>query len=334
MKNKKILITGAAGFIGSHLVEKLFNEGFSLKLLVPYNVDNSWGWIDTLSEDIKNNVEIVSGDICDQDLIRKVTKDINVIFHLAALISIPYSYVSPRSYISTNVIGTLNLLETLKNSKIELFVNTSTSEVYGSAQYSPIDESHPLNAQSPYAATKISADQLCLSYYRSFELPITILRPFNTFGPRQSLRASIPTIISQVVEGKQKIKMGNISTKRDFSYVSDTVSGFLSCISNEKCLGESINLGTGKAFTIEQTIKFISELTEKNIDVEVDKSRLRPEKSEVNHLLSNNIKAKEILNWQPEYADEKGFKLGLQNTINWFKDPKNLKLYKSNIYNL
>ena len=330
---KKILVTGAAGFIGSHLVEKLFNDGYDLKILVPYNTDNSWGWIDSLNDQIKNNIEIISGDVCDQDLVRKITADINIIFHLAALISIPYSYVSPRSYITTNVIGTLNLLETLKNSNVELFVNTSTSEVYGSAQYSPIDEAHPLNAQSPYAATKISADQLCLSYYRSFELPITVLRPFNTFGPRQSLRAAIPTIISQALEKKTTIKMGNISTKRDFSYVSDTVSGFTSCINNTKCLGETINLGTGIAFTIEETIKYISELININIKVEVDKKRLRPAKSEVHHLLSNNLKAKEMLNWEPKFANKEGFKLGLQKTIEWFKKPENLKLYKSNIYN-
>ena len=331
---KKILVTGAAGFIGSHLVEKLFKDGYDLKILVPYNTDNSWGWIDSLDDQIKDNIEIISGDVCDQDLVRKSTRDINIIFHLAALISIPYSYVSPRSYISTNIIGTLNLLETLKDSNVELFVNTSTSEVYGSAQYSPIDEAHPLNAQSPYAATKISADQLSLSYYRSFELPITVLRPFNTFGPRQSLRASIPTIISQVLEKKKTIKMGNINTKRDFSYVSDTVSGFTSCINNKKCLGETINLGTGIAFTIEQTIKYISQLTNIDIKVEIDKNRLRPEKSEVNHLLSKNLKAKEILNWEPEFANEEGFKLGLQKTIEWFKKPENLKLYKSHIYNL
>jgi NAD dependent epimerase/dehydratase len=331
---KKILVTGAAGFIGSHLVEKLFKDGYDLKILVPYNTDNSWGWIDSLDDQIKDNIEIISGDVCDQDLVRKCTRDINIIFHLAALISIPYSYVSPRSYISTNIIGTLNLLETLKDSNVELFVNTSTSEVYGSAQYSPIDEAHPLNAQSPYAATKISADQLSLSYYRSFELPITVLRPFNTFGPRQSLRASIPTIISQVLEKKKTIKMGNINTKRDFSYVSDTVSGFTSCINNKKCLGETINLGTGIAFTIEQTIKYISQLTNIDIKVEIDKNRLRPEKSEVNHLLSKNLKAKEILNWEPEFANEEGFKLGLQKTIEWFKKPENLKLYKSHIYNL
>ena len=332
--SKKILITGAAGFIGSHLVEKLFKDGYNLKILVPYNTDNSWGWIDSLDEEIKNNIEIISGDVCDQDLVRKITKDVNIIFHLAALISIPYSYVSPRSYITTNVIGTLNLLEALKNSNIELMVNTSTSEVYGSAQYSPIDEVHPLNAQSPYAATKISADQLCLSYYRSFELPISVIRPFNTFGPRQSLRAAIPTIITQALKKEKSIKMGNTNTKRDFSYVSDTVSGFTSCIGNSNCLGEVINLGTGIAFTIAETIQYISELTNIEINVEVDKNRLRPEKSEVNHLLSNNQKAKEILNWKPEFSNEKGFKLGLQKTIDWFKKPENLKLYKSNIYNL
>ena len=332
--SKKILITGAAGFIGSHLVEKLFKDGYNLKLLVPYNVDNSWGWIDSLDEKIKNNVEIVSGDVCDQDLIGKITKDVNIIFHLAALISIPYSYVSPRSYISTNIIGTLNLLEALKNSNIELFVNTSTSEVYGSAQYSPIDEEHPLNAQSPYAATKISADQLCLSYYRSFELPISVIRPFNTFGPRQSLRAAIPTIITQALKKEKSIKMGNTSTKRDFSYVSDTVSGFTSCIGNKKCIGEVINLGTGVAFTIAETIEYISELTNIEIKVEVDKTRLRPQKSEVNHLLSKNDKAKEILNWQPKFANKEGFKQGLKETIEWFKIPENSKLYKSNLYNL
>ena len=331
---KKILVTGGGGFIGSHLVETLIKDGHSVKTIVPYNPDNSWGWIDSFEPNIKKNLEIVSGDICDQNLVSKLVKNVDVIFHLAALISIPYSYVSPRSYISTNIMGTLNLLEASRNSNVELFVQTSTSEVYGSSQYSPIDEQHPLNAQSPYAATKIAADQLALSYYRSFDLPVSIIRPFNTFGPRQSLRAFIPTIITQILSSKKKIKLGNLNSKRDFSYVSDTVRGFTSCIGKKKCLGQAINLGTGVVFSMQETLDLITEYIGKDVIFEIDKKRLRPKKSEVDHLLSANNFAKKIINWEPEFKNKSGFKRGLQQTIEWFSKPENIKLYKSDLYNL
>ena len=277
-KWKKFLVTGGAGFIGSHLVEKLVLDGYSVKTIVPYNINNSWGWIDSFSSEIKKNVEVVSGDICDQNFILDETKKIDIIFHLAALISIPYSYKSPKSYVSTNVSGTLNMLEAARENNVELFVQTSTSEVYGSSQFIPITEKHPLVAQSPYAATKIASDQLALSYYNSFELPVLILRPFNTFGPRQSLRAAIPTIITQLVSNKNKIKLGSLTPRRDFTYVSDTVDGFISAIGNKRCLGETINLGTGKDFSIGETVKNIENILKTKLEIVTDNKRIRPKK--------------------------------------------------------
>ena len=330
----RIFVTGASGFIGSHLVEKLVNKGHKVKALVPYNIENSCGWIDSFDKKLRKKIKIVSGDVTDQDLILKETKKIDIIFHLAALISIPYSYKSPRSYISTNVIGTLNILEAGKINKIKKIIITSTSEVYGSAQYIPIDEKHPLNAQSPYAASKIAADQISLSYYRSFNLPVTVIRPFNTFGPRQSQRAAIPTIISQILNGKKKIKLGNLKSSRDFTLVHDTVNGFIKTIHNKKCVGQVINLGTGFHFTIGETVKIISKILKKDIKVELDMKRVRPKKSEVDRLLSKNEKSKKILNWKPKYSGKKGFYKALEITINWFKNPKNLKLYKSDVYNV
>ena len=331
---KNILITGGAGFIGSHLVEKLVKLGYRVKTIVPYNIDNSWGWIDTFEKKIKNNIEVISGDICDQNLISKEMKKVDIVFHLAALISIPYSYQSPRSYISTNVTGTLNMLEASRENDVELFVQTSTSEVYGSSQFIPITEKHPLNAQSPYAATKIAADQLSLSYYRTFDLPVLVLRPFNTFGPRQSLRAAIPTIITQIINNKESIKLGSLKPKRDFTYVSDTVDGFISAIGNKKCLGETINLGTGYDFSIGETLNSIEKIMSKSVKVITDKKRIRPKKSEVDRLLSSNLKAKKILKWKPKYSGKKGFILGLKNTIDWFEKYENFDYYNHEIYNL
>ena len=331
---KKILITGASGFIGSHLTEKLVNLGHTVRVIVPYNVENSWGWLDYADAKIKNNFEVISGDICDQDLINKSVKDVDVVFHLAALISIPYSYISPRSYVSVNITGTLNLLEAARTHSVELIVNTSTSEVYGSSQYSPIDELHPLNAQSPYAASKIAADQLCLSYNKSFNLPVTIIRPFNTFGPRQSLRAAIPTMITQVIINEKEINLGNLISKRDFSYVDDTVMGFVSCLSNKKCIGEVINLGSGYDFSMQEVLLIIEDILNKKLKVKIDHNRIRPEKSEVNHLLSNITKAKKLLNWEPQFKGKKGFEEGIRKTIQWFSKKENLSLYKSNIYNV
>tara|TARA_B100000795_G_scaffold269266_1_gene258135 strand:+ start:1735 stop:2733 length:999 start_codon:yes stop_codon:yes gene_type:complete len=330
---KKILITGGAGFIGSHLVEKLVKQGHKVKTIVPYNINNSWGWIDTLPQSIKDNIEVISGDICDQNFVLKESKKIDIIFHLAALISIPYSYKSPKSYITTNVVGSLNMLEAAKENNVELFVQTSTSEVYGSAQFIPITEKHPLNAQSPYAATKIASDQLAMSYYNSFNVPVLVLRPFNTFGPRQSLRAAIPTIISQIVQNKKKIKLGSLTPRRDFTFVSDTVNGFISAINNKKCLGQTINLGTGQDFSIGETLNIIKKIMNKDIEVVTDRMRVRPKKSEVNRLLSSNLKAKKYLNWIPLYKGKKGYEKGLKETIEWFSEGENIKVYKSNIYN-
>ena len=289
----KIFVTGVpSGFIGSHLVEKLVKNGHKVKALVPYNIDNNWGWIDSFENKIKKKIQIISGDVSDQNLILKETKNCEIIFHLAALISIPYSYKSPRSYITTNVIGTLNILEAARNNKTKKIIITSTSEVYGSAKYIPIDEKHSLNAQSPYAASKIAADQISLSYFRSYGIPLTIIRPFNTFGPRQSQRAAIPTIIAQILTGKKVIKLGNLRSSRDFTLVEDTVNGFIKTIKNKKCIGEVINLGTGSHFTIKETVKMISKILDKKIKVTLDKKRIRPKKSEVDRLLSKNLKAK------------------------------------------
>lgn len=331
---KKVFVTGASGFIGSHLVESLVSKGYHVKALVPYNIDNTWGWIDTFPKKIKNKLKVVIGDVVDQDLILKETKKCDVIFHLAALISIPYSYKSPRTYISTNVIGTLNVLEAARVNNCKKVVITSTSEVYGSAQYIPIDEKHPLNAQSPYAASKVAADQLALSYYKSFALPVTIIRPFNTYGPRQSQRAAIPTIIAQILNGQKKIKLGNLDSSRDFTLAQDTVSGFLKTINNKKCVGQVINLGTGSHFTIKETVKMIAKIIGTNITVELDKKRIRPKKSEVDRLLSKNTKAKKILKWKPKFVKKAGFYKGLEKTIEWFKNPQNLKHYKNNKYNV
>lgn len=331
---KKVFITGASGFIGSHLTERMVKLGYKVKALVPYNIENSWGWLDHSHKEIKDNIEIISGDICDQDLINKTVNGIDIIFHLAALISIPYSYISPRSYVSTNIVGTLNILEAMKMNNVELMVNTSTSEVYGTSQYSPIDEKHPLNAQSPYAATKIAADQICLSYYRSFGLPITVIRPFNTFGPRQSLRAAIPTMITQAINNPNNFKIGNLKSMRDFSYVDDTVDGYIKSINNSKCLGEIINLGTGYDVSMEEVLELIKKNLKIEINVQIDKTRLRPVKSEVDHLLSDNKKSEKLLNWKPKFYGKEGFEKGIVKTINWFREEKNLKLYKSDLYNV
>jgi len=330
---KKIFVSGGGGFIGSHLVEKLVELGHKVKTIVPYNIDNSWGWIDHFPKQIKNNFEVISGDICDQNLILRETKGIEIFFHLAALISIPYSYKSPQSYVSTNINGTVNLLEAAKNSNTELFVQTSTSEVYGSAQTIPITENHPLNAQSPYAASKIAGDQLALSYHKSFNLPSLVLRPFNTYGPRQSLRAFIPSTIKQILESDKQIQLGNLSSKRDFTYVSDTVDGYISAIGNKRCIGETIQLGTGIDFSMRETFESIKKIIGKNIKVKKDKNRMRPKMSEVNRLISSNKKAKKILKWRPKYSGRIGFIKGLKETVEWFDNSKNLSQYKSKLYN-
>ena len=289
---EKKFVTGGWGFIGSHLVEKILKQNYKVKVLVEYEMNNRWGWVDTFNKDYKNKLEVVIGDIRDFNLVLNATKDVDTIYHLAALISIPYSYKASESYIETNVKGTLNLLNASILNKIRLFVHTSTSEVYGSAQYVPIDEKHPINAQSPYAASKASADQLAMSFYKSFGLPVTIIRPFNTFGPRQSLRAIIPTIINQSIKNN-KIKLGNLDSLRDFTFVEDTVKGFILAMKYKKCVGEVINLGTGYEFSIKETLKMILKISNKKGIIDIEK-KTKTKKSEVDRLLSNNKKAKKF----------------------------------------
>ena len=332
MKNK-ILITGADGFIGSHLSEELVLRNYNVKALAQYNSFNNNGWLDHCKKDIKSSLEIVSGDIRDSHFIRTIMQDCSSVIHLASLIAIPYSYYSPQSYIDTNINGTLNILNAGRDFNVERIIHTSTSEVYGSAKYIPIDEEHPLVGQSPYSASKIGADQLAISFYKSYNLPLNIIRPFNTFGPRQSARAVIPTTITQIASGIKCINLGSLSPTRDFSYIDDTVSGFISSL-NLKKFGETINLGSGFEISIEKTVQIISYLMNAEITVKQDKNRIRPKNSEVDRLFSNNSKAKKLLSWKPDFSGEKGFKEGLRKTIDWFQDKENLKFYKSNEYNI
>ena len=328
---KKILVTGACGFIGSHVVEKLCKSGFHVTAMSYYNPINSNGWLDYLDKETKKNIKIVSGDIRDFNFMYTCTKKIDVIIHLAALIGIPYSYIAPESYVDTNVKGTLNVLNCALNNNISQVIITSTSEVYGTAEKVPIFENHSLNAQSPYAASKISADHLALSYYKSFNLPVTILRPFNSFGPRQSSRAIIPTIVSQMLNSKY-VKVGNLKPTRDFTYVEDTASSFVKAINNKKSFGEIINVGNSFEISIENIIKILKDEFGYKFTVSVDKKRIRPLKSEVMRLYSSNLKAKKILNWQPKFKGLKGFKKGLEETISWLKKNKDSKYYNSKNY--
>lgn len=332
--NNKVLVTGSEGFIGSHLTEALVNNGFKVKALVQYNSFNSWGWLDHIPKDILSNIEVVTGNIEDDGLMLEIMNGVDIVVHLASLIAIPYSYKSPRSYVNTNVIGTLNVLQAAKANNVSKIIHTSTSEVYGSAEFVPINEKHPLKGQSPYSATKIAADQLALSFYNSFDLPITILRPFNTYGPRQSERAVIPAIINQLNSGVTDIKLGSQFPTRDFSYVSDTVNGFLSCIKTDAGIGEVINLGSNYEVSIKETVQIIGKILKVNVKIIEDKTRIRPEKSEVTRLWSDNSKAFHTLGWQPEFRGIEGFERGLRLTANWFNDPENIDQYKSSRYTI
>ena len=331
---KKVLVTGSDGFIGSHLVEKLVRKGYDVKAFVMYNSYNSWGWLDYADHEIKKSIEVVSGDIRDPFFINSVINGCDAVFHLAALIAIPYSYHAPSSYISTNINGTLNVIQAAKNNNLKKIIHTSTSEVYGSAQFVPINENHPIIGQSPYAATKIGADQIALSFHKSFGTPISIVRPFNTYGPRQSNRAIIPSIITQILSGKREIKVGNISPTRDFSYIEDTVNGFISILNSNNTDGRVINLGAGFEISIQRTIQIIIDIIGKDVKIISDNKRKRNEASEVNRLFSDNSLAKNILDWNPKYIKEKGFKEGLEKTIEWFSKTQNLLKYKSDIYNI
>jgi len=330
----KILVTGACGFIGSHLVESLVRKGHDVKAFTFYNSRNSNGWIDNLDKNIIKQIKVVSGDIRDYHFLEQQSKNINVIFHLAALIAIPYSYQSPKSYIDTNIIGTYNVLKCAQKNNVSKTIVTSTSEVYGSAQKIPIKEDHPLNAQSPYAATKIGADQLTLSFYNSYNLPITILRPFNTFGPRQSARAVIPTIISQLLNGSKVLKIGNLSPTRDFTYIEDTVDAFVLAMKKNNNFGEIVNIGSKFEISIKDILNIFKKDFGYNFEIIIDQNRIRPKKSEVQRLFSSDNKAKKLLGWEPKYNKLSGFKKGLVKTLNWFSNKENIKLYNSNIYNI
>ena len=330
LKNKKILVTGADGFIGSHLVETLVNQGYSVKAFVLYNSFNSWGWLDTLPRETLSKIEIFTGNITDPNGVRTAVKGVDVIFHLAALIAIPYSYYSPDSYVDTNIKGTLNILQAAKEFGIEKTLVTSTSEVYGTALYVPIDEKHPKQGQSPYSATKISADFLSESFYRSFNLPVTIVRPFNTFGPRQSARAVIPTIITQLLAGKEEIKLGALHPTRDLLYVKDTVNGFIQIALSDKTIGEEVNIATKSEISIGDLAHVIIQQINPNAKIISDDARLRPAKSEVERLYGSNDKILALTDWKQQYT----FETAVAETISWFKQDGNLSQYKTDIYNV
>ncbi|MBE0305541.1 NAD-dependent 4,6-dehydratase LegB [Leptospira interrogans] len=329
-----ILITGADGFIGSHLTETLVRQGYEVRAFVLYNSFNSWGWLDQCPDDIKGKFEVFSGDIRDPNGVRAAMKGCDAVLHLAALIAIPYSYHSPDTYIDTNVKGTLNVVQAARDLNVSKVIHTSTSEVYGTARFVPITEEHPLQGQSPYSASKIGADQIAMSFYNSFGTPVGIIRPFNTYGPRQSARAVIPTIITQIAKGNRKIKLGAVHPTRDFNFVKDTVAGFIAALNSDVCVGEVINLGSNYEISVGDTVRLIAEVMKVNVEIESDDQRLRPEKSEVERLWASNQKAKDLINWSPEYGGRDGFKRGLSETIDWFSDIDNLSFYKTDIYNI
>jgi NAD dependent epimerase/dehydratase len=328
-RGKRILVTGADGFIGSHLVETLIHEDYDVRAFVYYNSFNSWGWLDTFPKEDKNKLDIFPGDIRDSSCVRQAMEGIDIVFHLAALIGIPYSYYSPESYVDTNIKGTLNVLLASRDGDCERIIVTSTSEVYGTAEYTPIDERHPTKGQSPYSATKIGADKLAESFFRSFQLPVTIVRPFNTFGPRQSARAIIPTIITQLMDGSEEIKLGALSPTRDFLYVKDTVQGFVEIANSLKTFGEEINIATQNEISMGDLAQKIINMINPKAKIISDEAKLRPKASEVERLLGSNSKIKELTNWQKRYSLE----AGLHETIKWFEDKENLARYKSDIYN-
>lgn len=328
LRNKRVLVTGADGFIGSHLVEMLVQKGSKVKALSYYNSFNNWGWLENI--DCLDDIEVVSGDVRDPHYCKEISKDIDIIFHLAALIAIPYSYVAPDSYVDTNVKGTLNICQAAKENGCEKVIHTSTSEVYGTAQYVPIDEKHPLQPQSPYSASKIGADQMALSFHLAFGLPVTIARPFNTYGPRQSARAVIPTIITQIAAGKKQIQLGDVSPTRDFNYVLDTCRGFIALAECDETIGEVINIGSGTEVTVGDTLNLIKELMHSDVAFITDENRLRPKKSEVFRLCCDNTKIHNLTGFQAQYS----LKDGLKNCIDWFTKPENLSRYKIDLYNV
>lgn len=331
---KKVLITGADGFIGSHLTETLVRHGYEVRAFVYYNSFNKWGWLDQCSPDVKGKFEVFAGDIRDPHGVRTALAGCDEVLHLAALIAIPYSYHSPDTYVDTNIKGTLNVLQAAREHGVRRLIHTSTSEVYGTARFVPITEDHPLQGQSPYSASKIAADQLAYSFYTSFGLPVVIARPFNTYGPRQSARAVIPTIITQVASGQRRIKLGAVLPTRDFSYVQDTVNAFIAVLNSDAGLGEVVNFGSNFEISVGDTARLIAEVMNAEIEIVTDEDRLRPQDSEVERLWAENAKAGRLFGWQPGYSGREGFKRGLIETAEWFINPDNLRHYKTDIYNL
>lgn len=334
LKSRRVLVTGADGFIGSHLAEALVRAGAEVRALAFYNSFNAWGWLDHSPPDLHRQMEVIEGDIRDPDFVRGLVKGCDLVLHLAALISIPFSYRSPAAYVHTNITGTLNVLQAARDAGVGRVVCTSTSEVYGTAQFVPITEEHPLDAQSPYAATKIAADQLALSFHRSFGLPVVVLRPFNTFGPRQSARAVIPTIITQVASGKRQITLGSLHPTRDFSFVADTVRGFMHAAVAERAVGEVINTGSGFEISVGETARLIAEMMGAEIAIKQADERVRPKNSEVERLLAGIGKAEKLLGWTPAYNGHDGFRRALAETVAWFSDAANLARYKTERYNI
>lgn len=325
---KKVLVTGADGFIGSHLVEYLVKEGYEVRALALYNSFNDWGWLE--NSNCLDKIEVVTGDVRDPFFCKELTKDIHTVYHLAALIAIPYSYVAPQSYVDTNVNGTVNMCKAAMENGVKRFIHTSTSETYGTAQYVPIDEKHPMQPQSPYSASKIAADAMAMSFYNSFEFPLTIARPFNTYGPRQSARAVIPTIITQIANGMKEIKLGDVTPTRDFNYVEDTCRGFVALAESDKTIGKAVNIGSNFEISIGDTLNLIKEIMNSDVKFVLDEKRIRPEKSEVNRLWCDNSLIKELTGFEPKHD----MKAGLTKTIEWFTNPENLKKYKAGIYNV
>ncbi len=331
---RRVLVTGADGFIGSHLVEGLVRAGVDVRAFVFYNSFNSWGWLDHCAPDVKGRFEVFAGDIRDPHGVRTAMRDCEAVFHLAALIAIPYSYHSPDTYVDTNVKGTLNVVQAARDLDVQRVIHTSTSEVYGTARFVPITEDHPLQGQSPYSASKIGADQIALSFRASFDTPVVVVRPFNTYGPRQSARAVIPSVITQVASGERCIRLGAVHPTRDFSFVTDTVAGFIAALTADAVVGEVINLGSGFEVSIGDTVRAIADVMGKTVEVVLDKQRLRPDRSEVERLCASNDKARRLLQWSPKFGGLEGFKRGLADTVGWFTDPSNLSRYKVDAYNL
>ena len=330
LKNKKILVTGADGFIGSHLVEMLLSKGFDVRCFVFYNSFNSWGWLDTLPTDVKQTLDIFAGDIRDPNGVYEAMQGCDVVFHLAALIAIPFSYHSPDSYVDTNVKGTLNVLQAAKKLEVEKVLVTSTSEVYGTAQYTPMDEKHPFQGQSPYSATKIGADRLAESFHKSFEMPVVIVRPFNAYGPRQSARAVIPAIITQLLNGEENLQLGSLEPTRDFNFIKDTVNGFIALAESDEAVGQEVNIATGIEHSIGDVVDTLIKEINPNATVNLDQQRVRPAESEVQRLIGDNRLMTRLTHWQPEYDLQQG----LNETVAWFREPQNLERYKAFLYNI